>query len=205
MNKKQLFLSLVVASSLSQKAVAFHDDSFFVRMMEDMDEHMRLVEKQMQSVREEMKTVFTQERFKGVTAQITEKDDAVVVTINNIKSDVHEASFNEDKKQLIVKTDEDTIKCSAHGNSIALTMMKEKKETADDKKNQQSFSAMSSSSLVQSIDHEVDLSQAGIEYNAEGATLTLMLPIKKEKTTSIPVHVKKTSKEEKMPADIKKS
>ena len=197
MNYKYLPIYLLMTSCVTTKADVF--DNMF-RRMEDVRNQMqqtwRELDEQIQTMHQSMQDELKSSKMPMINVEVQMKDKELLVVSDKLQTEVKEAIFKEGKNLLEIVADQAAIKIKteAHGShytlvhlDIAQTIKEEKKEAA--------YSARSS--MMQTIQGELELEKAKIEFDKNEAKLIVGIPLKEEKEQKIPVTVKQ------MPVELK--
>jgi len=188
-------LSILGISNLTQ-CLSF--DIYFSHMIEEMDEHFKIMENHMRSIRQELHNSYTKSATPEVDVEIRPSDTLVTIELKNVSSDAKKALFSEDKGQLSITTDQDTITIKARPidsriryTSLVVQIEQNQEKTEENKGGKAHSIAMSSSAYMQSLQQDIDLGLASIEYNKKDKTLVISVPVKQDNTKEIPISHKK--------------
>lgn len=189
--QKQLLLSLLISSSttlLNANCASPSDE-----MWEEIEHFHQLIEKRMARMRQEMKT--SMNPFKEIpNISMKNIDTGVQISIPNIllKDRNFDAQFDQDNNLLVVSipTGSISIQAGISNKKTYLTTMLKLQDSKDLDKNQTAGTIYSHSQVSQTINGEIEMGQAEIEYDSQSQELMITIPQRKRKMTKIPVHFK---------------
>lgn len=131
------------------------------------------------------------ERGRQWSIEFEEAEESVILKIRGVKTNAVDATLDEEKDMMRIKTDEGLILVYSTGKAVQVTIRQERNT---EKTNQSNYQAVSvnQSSIARTIGSEIDLEESNIDYHQEESLLALKISKKKRKSKakSLPVTIK---------------
>lgn len=182
-----LLLSPAALSAFSFEEFGKQMDEQMRKMDEVIHQQAQTVQDNMDKARDEIATAFATKNS-GASFKLEEVDNNAVLTFSDIKGDSVVAKTT-DNDLLTIIVDGKTIKVHAQNKFLSVAINQQVKQETKDDNQQSSMTSYSSSQVGKTLSQEVDLNNVSVEK--DGDVLTVKLPMKKSKTRTIPVNIKK--------------
>jgi len=167
-----------------------NDEDSWEAIFDNMNQSMyRMQRKMAQDFDNSMQTIRAGINIQAMPSlQFSSNDNELSIEVNGLGA--KDVDIKADKDRLLIKAPEATIDVTTEGSMLYASMTRESKEETSNKNAKSFSSAMSQSTISQTIRHAIDLSKTKAQFDEKENRLTLTIPFAvKTPTQQIPVEV----------------